>query len=189
MTSDSSIDGYIRALKEGCRCVEVIHQHHTSTHIIHRWDTLTNKIHQPTWWRRWSFLIKVITWSFKSWLKLGFDQILHCYDIHMFYVMQVQTEKDKQLSYVESIKIDWVCSTNNNKGIRRAFCSVLHWKIQAKTFPRILSMGGLHDFGTWLPILKKTFITNLFFSSYPWLDISGLNGCFLQHLCYMFCHK
>ena len=24
MTSDSSIDGYIRALKEGCRCVEVI---------------------------------------------------------------------------------------------------------------------------------------------------------------------
>ena len=38
--------------------------------------------------------------------------------------MNVHTEKDKQLSYVESIKIDWVRS-NNNQAIRGAFCSNL----------------------------------------------------------------
>ena len=45
VTSDSSIDGYIRALKEGCRCVEVIHHHvevvHHHVEVLHHHDTST----------------------------------------------------------------------------------------------------------------------------------------------------
>ena len=144
MTSDSSIDGYIRALKEGCRCVEVTPWYTNMIHLIanmifspswqtnlatwysHQHDTSTNILLSPTWWCR-CFWRKMITWSFKTWPKLT---RLSC-SMHMFYVMNVHTEKDKQLSYVESIKIDWVRS-NNNQAIRRAFCSNLLWKGSGK---------------------------------------------------------